>query len=156
MERRVAICLATILMCAGSALADDPAAVVKALSDSFGNAFNACDVPAALNLYEDNAVLIWPGEGEVAKGKVAIANVIKAECSGAAKSSLKQISLDSRSIGKDYIINVGMWDSTIIGPDGKPTTARVRTTELLHRSNGKWLYAIDNASIGLPPPPEKP
>jgi ketosteroid isomerase-like protein len=82
--------------------------------------------------------------------------VIKAECSGAAKSSLKQISSDSRSIGKDYIINVGMWDSTIIGPDGKPTTARVRTTELLHKSNGKWRYAIDNASIGLPPTPAKP
>src|ERR1700758_4410899 len=115
MEKRVAICLAMILMCVGSALADDPAAVVKALSDAFGNAFNACDVPAALNLYEDNAVLVWPGEGEVANGKAAIANVIKTECSGAAKSSLKQISSDSRSIGKDYIINVGMWDSTIVG-----------------------------------------
>ena len=29
------------------------------------------------------------------------------------------------------------------GPDGKPMTARVRTTELLHRSNGKWRYVID-------------
>jgi uncharacterized protein (TIGR02246 family) len=155
MHKRVVICLATILMCAGSALAD-PAAVVKAHSDAFGNAFNTCDVRAALNLYEDNAVLIWPIEGEVATGKAAIAKVIKTECSGAAKSSLKQISSDSRSIGKDYIINVGMWDSTIVGPDGKPTTARVRTTELLHRSNGKWRYVIDNASIGLPPPPAKP
>jgi uncharacterized protein (TIGR02246 family) len=154
-EKRAVICLATILMCAGTSVAD-PAAVVKAHSNAFGNAFNSCDVPAALNLYEDNAVLIWPGEGEVAKGKAAIAKVIKAECSGAAKSSLKQISSDSRSIGKDYIINVGMWDSTIIGPDGKPTTARVRTTELLHKSNGKWRYAIDNASIGLPPTPAKP
>jgi ketosteroid isomerase-like protein len=80
MKKLVMICLATILMCAGSALAD-PAAVVKAHSDAFGKSFNSCDVPAALNLYEDNAVLIWPGEGEVAKGKAAIAKVIKAECS---------------------------------------------------------------------------
>jgi ketosteroid isomerase-like protein len=149
------ICLAAILMCAGSALAD-PAAVVKAHSDAFGKSFNSCDVPAALNLYEDNAVLIWPGEGEVAHGKAAIAKVIKAECSGTAKSSLKQISSDSRAIGKDYIINVGMWDDTMTGADGKQMTARVRTTELLHRSNGKWRYVIDNASIGLPPPPGKP
>jgi len=49
----------------------------------FGKAFNACDVPATLNLYEYNAALIWPGEGEVAIGKSAIAKVIKAECSGA-------------------------------------------------------------------------
>jgi len=107
MEKLAVICLATILMCAGSALAD-PAAAVKAHSDAFGKAFNTCDVPAALNLYEDNAVLIWPIEGEVATGKAAIAKVIKTECSGAAKSSLKQISSDSRSIGKDYIINVGI------------------------------------------------
>jgi hypothetical protein len=43
----------------------------------------------------------------------------------------------------------------MFGPDGKPMTARVRTTELLHRSNGKWRYVIDHTSIGLPPPPAK-
>ena len=154
MVKRVMICLATILICARSAMAD-PAAVVKAHSDAFGKAFNSCDVPAALMLYEDNAVLIWPGEGEVASGKAAIAKVIKAKYSSAAKSSLKQVSSDSNAIGKDYIINVGMWDDTMSGPDGKPMTARVRTTELLHRSNGKWRYVIDHASIGLPPPPAK-
>jgi ketosteroid isomerase-like protein len=154
MVKRVMICLATILMCARSAMAD-PAAVVKAHSDAFAKAFNSCDIPAALELYEDNAVLIWPGEREVANGKAAIAKVIKVECSSAAKSSLKQVSSDSNAIGKDYIINVGMWDDTMPGPDGKPMTARVRTTELLHRSNGKWRYVIDHASIGLPPPPAK-
>ncbi len=154
MGKHLTIGLATILICSGIAWAD-PAAVVKAHSDTFGKAFNSCDVPAALNLYEDNAVLIWPVDGEVATGKAAIEKVIKAQCSGAAKSSLKQISSDSRAIGKDYIINVGMWDSTAPGPDGKPTTARVRTTELLHKSAGKWRYVIDHASIGLPPPPSK-
>jgi uncharacterized protein (TIGR02246 family) len=153
-KQRGVICLATIMMFTGVAAAD-PAAIVKAHSDAFGNAFNSCDVPAALKLYEENAVLIWPGEGEVASGKAAIAKVIKTECSGAAKSSLKQVSSDSRAIGKDYIINVGMWDSMMSGPDGKPTTARVRTTELLHKSNGKWRYVVDHASIGLPPPPAK-
>jgi uncharacterized protein (TIGR02246 family) len=154
MRRPGAICLAIILIRTGLAVAD-PAAVVKAHSDAFGNAFNSCDVPAALELYEDNAVLIWPGEGEVATGKAAIGKVIKAECASATKSSLQQLSSDSRAIGEDYIINIGMWDDTMSGPDGKPITARVRTTELLHRSNGKWRYVIDHASIGLPPPPAK-
>ena len=66
-------------VCTRTAMAD-PAAVVKAHSDAFGKAFNSCDVPAALKLYEDNAVLIWPGEGEVANGKAAIARVINTEC----------------------------------------------------------------------------
>jgi hypothetical protein len=46
-------------------------------------------------------------------------------------------SSESHAIGPDYIINVGMWDDTILGADGKPITARVRTTEMLHRSNGQ-------------------
>lgn len=154
MEKRLTVCLAIILMCTGTALGD-PADVVKVHSDAFGKAFNSCDVPATLDLYEDNATLIWPGEGEVATGKAAIAKVIKNDCSGAAKLSLKEVSSESHAIGKNYIINVGMWDATMSGPDGKPATSRVRTTELLHRSDGKWRYTIDNASIGLPPPPAK-
>ena len=155
MNKRLLFCLATSAIWPGSALAD-PVTVVKAMSDSFEKSFNSCDVSATLALYEDKATLIWPGEGDVAYGKAAIAKVIKAECPGAATSSLKKISSEARALGKDYIINVGMWDDTRNGPDGKPMTARVRTTELLHRSNGKWHYEIDHASIGLPPPPAKP
>ncbi len=144
-------CLTAILISVGFVYAA-PEEIVKAQSDAFGKAFNACDIPAAIALYEDNATMIWPGEDEVATGKTGIKKIIKTECAGAAKGSLKQVSLESQAIGKNYIINIGMWDSTIPGPDGKPTTARVRTTELLHKSAGKWRYAIDNASIGLPPP----
>jgi uncharacterized protein (TIGR02246 family) len=144
----------TVLILAGSAFADADA-VVKAHSDAFGKAFNSCDVPAALSLYEENASLIWPGQGDVAIGKAAIEKIIKAQCSGASKTSITQVSSQSRAIGKDYIVNVGMWDATMPGSDGKPETARVRTTEVLHRTNGKWRYVVDHASIGLPPAPQK-
>ena len=152
MGKRSVICLIAVLISSGSALAD-PASVIKAHSEAFANAFGACDVPAVLALYQDNAVLIWPGEGEVANGKAEIEKVVKAGCSGPAKPALKPVSSDSRAIGKDYIVNVGMWDDTVPGPDGKPMVVRVRTTELLHQSDGKWRYVIDHASIGQPPPP---
>jgi ketosteroid isomerase-like protein len=74
MKRQLIVCVATILAFCSSTFAD-PAAVVKAHSDAFGAAFNSCDVPAALKLYEKNAVLIWPGDGEVAKGKAEIAKI---------------------------------------------------------------------------------
>lgn len=148
------ICLTMILIHAGPADAD-PAATVKAHSNAFGKAFNACNIAAVLALYEDNAALIWPGEGEVASGKPAIAKVIRKECAGAAQSTLRRVSSDSYAIGRDYIVNVGMWDDTAPGPDGKLITMRVRTTELLHRSQGKWRYVVDHASIGLPPLPAK-
>ena len=154
MKRRFILCLGGILAFCTSALAD-PAAAVKAHSDAFAAAFAACDVPATLKLYEDDAIMIWPMEGEVATGKAEIAKLIKRECSVAGRQPLIQVSSDSRAIGKDYIINVGMWDDTIKDPDGKTTVTRVRTTELLHRSDDKWRYAIDNASIGLPPQPKQ-
>lgn len=154
MGKRGLILLAIAMLTSRTALAD-PASTVKAHSEAFAKAFDACDVPAVLKLYEDDATIIWPGEGEVATGKAAIEKVIKEQCASAGKSSLKRISSDPRAIGKDYIINVGMWDDTMSGPDGKPVTMRVRTTELLHKSRGKWRYVIDHASIGLPPPPAK-
>jgi ketosteroid isomerase-like protein len=154
MKTRLIFCVVAILASAPVALGD-PSAVVKAQSDAFGAAFNSCDVPAALKLYENNATIIWPGEGEVGKGKTEIAKIIKAECSNSGKSSLKEVSSESHAIGKNYIINVGMWDNTTTGTDGKPIVSRVRTTELLHREDGKWRYQIDNASIGLPPSPVK-
>ena len=50
----------------------DAVAEAKAANDAFSKAFEACDVPAVMALYEDNAVLIWPGQGEFAIGKPAI------------------------------------------------------------------------------------
>jgi ketosteroid isomerase-like protein len=135
MKKQLFMCLATNLMLCSSAFAD-PAAVVKAHSDAFGTAFSSCDVPATLKLYEDNAVMIWPFQGEVATGKPEIEKLIKRECSAGTDETLVQVSSDSRAIGKDYIINVGMWDDTVKGPDGKPQVTRIRTTELLHRSDG--------------------
>jgi uncharacterized protein (TIGR02246 family) len=152
MQRSV-ICLVTILLSASSALAD-PAAVAKAQSEAYAKAFGTCDVPAVVALYEDNAILINPGEGEVGTGKAEIEKVIRAGCSsGPANSVSKAVSSDARAIGKDYVVNVGMSDETVQGPDGKPMVVRVRTTELLHKSDGKWRYVIDHASIGQPPSP---
>jgi uncharacterized protein (TIGR02246 family) len=149
MNKQLFMCLATSLVLCSSAFAD-PAAVVKAHSDAFGTAFSSCNVPATLKLYEDDAVMIWPFQGEVATGKPEIEKLIKRECSASKDESLVQVSSGSRAIGEDYIINVGMWDDTVTGSDGKPQVTRVRTTELLHRSDGKWRYAIDNASIAAP------
>jgi ketosteroid isomerase-like protein len=86
----------------------------------------------------------------VATGKEAIEKVVKATCSGV-KPSLKEVSSEPRWVGRDYIINVGMWDAAGTGADGKPTKVRIRTSELLHRSGGKWRYVVDHASVGMAP-----
>lgn len=155
MAKRVAISFAMLALSSMLATAAhaDPVADAKTVTDAFSKAFAACDVPAVLELYEDDAVLIWPGQGEFATGKAAIEKIVKANCGGPSKQSLKEVSSDARLIGKNYIIHVGQLDDTITGSDGKPATLRIRTSEFLHKSGGKWRYVVDHASAGLPPPP---
>ena len=130
----------------------DAVAEAKAVNDAFSKAFEACDVPAVMALYEDDAVLIWPGQGEFAIGKPAIEKVIKGYCSESCRSRRSRSSAATRARSAwttSFII--GQLDTTIAGPDGKPVTMRIRTSELLHKSHGKWRYEVDHASAGLPP-----
>lgn len=129
----------------------DPTAIAKEHSEAFSQACSAGDVPGVLALYEDDATVIWPGQGDVAKGKAQFEKLVTATCKASAPP-LKLKSQDSTQVGDDYIVNVGMWEDTVTGPDGKPATVDVRTTEVLHRNNGKWRYIVDHASIGMPPP----
>ncbi|HLI81026.1 MAG TPA: SgcJ/EcaC family oxidoreductase [Candidatus Binataceae bacterium] len=131
----------------------DAVAEAKTVSDAFTKAFGACDVPAVMDLYETDAVVIWPGQGEFAIGKPAFEKIVKGYCSTPSGPSIKVVSSDARQVGLDHIIHFGQLDVTMTGPDGKPATVRVRTSELLHKSHGKWLYEVDHASAGLPPPP---
>lgn len=132
----------------------DSAATAKDVSESFQKACSSGDIPAVMQLYEDNATVIWPMEGQFAKGKPAIQKLAAGLCKPS--GALKLISQESKPIGDNYIINVGRWEDNAPGPDGKPSKIEVRTTELLHRSAGKWRYQVDHASIGLPPPPPPP
>ncbi len=155
MATRIATSLAALVLSATFAFAAqaDAVAEAKALNDAFTKAFEACDVPAVMALYEDDAVLIWPGQGEFAIGKPAIEKVIQGYCTSPVKPSIKVISSDARPVGLDHIIHFGQLDTTAAGPDGKPVTVRVRTSELLHKSHGKWRYEVDHASAGLAPAP---
>jgi uncharacterized protein (TIGR02246 family) len=144
--------VALVFMFMATAYAD-PVVEAKAVNDAFTKAFEACDIPAVLDLYEDNAIVIWPGEGEFAIGKSAFEKILKGYCSGSSKPSIKVVSSDARQVGRDYILHFGQLDASVAGPDGKPATIRLRTTELFHKSHGKWRFAMDHASAGIPPPP---
>jgi ketosteroid isomerase-like protein len=65
---------------------------------------------------------------------------------------MTQKSSDAIALDASHILNVGRWEATVPDPDGRPTTAVVRTTELLVKENGVWRYLVDHASIGAPPP----
>jgi uncharacterized protein (TIGR02246 family) len=143
--------VAGALGCFGGPAAADPTADGRAVSDAFAKAVAAGDVPAIVALYRDDASIIWPGQGEEAKGKPAIEALAKklvAEKSG----TIVLKSQDSIPLGDGYIVNVGRWENTLKTPAGKTQTVVIRTSEVLQKTDGKWLYLVDHASIGLPPP----
>ena len=146
----IAVLLALFAFASHAAAADDPNEIGTAHSEAFQKACGAGDIAGVLALYEDDATVIWPGRGEVAHGKPEIEKLAATLCkTGQPGPKLK--SQNSKQVALDYIVNVGMWDLTAPGPDGKPVTSEVRTTEVIHLVNGKWFYTVDHASVGVPP-----
>ena len=37
--------------------------------------------------------------------------------------------------------------------EAKKMVVVIRTSEVLAKTDGKWLYLVDHASVGAPPPP---
>src|ERR1700693_3953916 len=94
MARRVAFSFAALalsLMLAGAAYAD-AVADAKTVNHAFTKAFEACDIPAVMDLYESDAVVIWPGQGEFALGKPAFEKIVKGYCRTPSKTSHKVVS----------------------------------------------------------------
>jgi SnoaL-like protein len=58
----------------------DATADARAHDEAFAKACEAGDVKDVLALYADDAVVVWPGAGEEAKGKAAIEKLIPDLC----------------------------------------------------------------------------
>src|ERR1700752_919144 len=97
----------------------DATADAKAHSEAFARAANAGDVKAMVALYADNARVIWPGQGDEAKGKAQIEKLIVNTLNAfpGAKMTLK--SQEAIPLGSGYIATIGKWEMSFKGSDGK-------------------------------------
>jgi uncharacterized protein (TIGR02246 family) len=134
------------------ALASDATAIASAHSEGFGRACASGKIDAVLAFYDKDAIVVWPGQGEEAKGKAAIAKLVANLCTGKDPAPVLK-AIEGRPLGPGYVATHGTWEQTTKGADGKTTTLVIRTTEVLRETHGRWRYVIDHASIGLPPPP---
>lgn len=128
-----------------------PLATARAIDQHFDDAILACTPDRAVELFESDALAIFPGEGEMERGKIAIARLVdnfsKAFCPNELKaSSLRDASYAGSPLGADYMMVVRIIDAT----DRNGARAQFRATELLHQTGGKWLYMLDHISVGLP------
>src|SRR4051812_21252239 len=98
---------ALILITFAAPAVADPTAIGTEHSKAFSTACAAGDIPGVLALYEDDATVIWPGQGEVEKGKAEFEKLATTTCK-AGNPPLKLKSQNSTQVGDDYIVNVGM------------------------------------------------
>ena len=154
---RALSCLLLFLFAASPAFAGIEAAA-EAHSRAFAKAFNSKDQKAVLALYAKEARVIWPGQGEEANGTEQIRRLIAKTMKEAPKDL--QVIFESQEIiplGDKCFAVLGHWQETFTGTDGKKVTVDARTSEVLRRHEGKLLYVVDHASVGLPPaPPSMP
>ena len=143
----VAIVLALVTNVRAAALT-----IAKAHDERVNNAVKQCKPQDMIDLYENDAVVIYPGEGEIGRGKAEIAKIVKNFFTGFCpdqnkKVGYKDVSFNAIALSPTYIMIIRVLDVT----DKDGNLARLRTTELIHKSGRKWRYLIDHASIGEPP-----
>lgn len=130
----------------------DATAEARAHSEKFGKACEAGEIDNVLELYADDARVVWPGAGEEAQGKDAIEKLVKNLCDPKSEPKFTLKSIEGISLDSDHIATVGHWEGSSKGPDGKKMMFQVRTTEVLVKAGSGWKYIVDHASIGQPPP----
>jgi ketosteroid isomerase-like protein len=150
---RLAIAVAIVLALVTNARAD-ALAIAKAHDERVNNAVKQCKPQDMIDLYENDAVAIFPGEGEIGRGKGEIAKIVNNFFTGFCpdkdkKVGYKDVSFNAIELSPKYIMIIRVVDVT----DKDGNLVRLRTTELIHKSSGRWRYLIDHASIGVPPPP---
>jgi uncharacterized protein (TIGR02246 family) len=134
----------------------DATAHARAHDEAFAKTCEAGDVKGVLALFADDAVVVWPGAGEEAKGKAAIEKLIPDLCNPKKNTKAVIKSLEAMPLGHSHIAIIGNWEVTETGADGKVTTSQVRATEVIAKTGSGWRYVVDHASVGLPPPkPER-
>ena len=127
--------------------------IALAHSKAFERAANARDAKAIAAMYAPDAYVVWPGQGEEAHGSAAIQKLVDNFVAQLPKDARLTIEAQTAiPLGNGTIAVVGHWQQTFTDPDGKAQRLDLRTTEIIKEEKGKWLYLVDHASIGLPPP----
>jgi uncharacterized protein (TIGR02246 family) len=154
MSTRV-LCLAVLLLSSMPAFAD-ATAEAKAHTGAFMRACLAGDVKAVVDLYTDDAVLVWPGQGDEARGKDEIRALISRYCTGERGAGLVLKSMEAVPLGDSHIAARGHFESSVAGPEGRRVTTELRATEVLVKTGAGWRYVSDHASVGVPARPATP
>ncbi len=140
-----------VALFAHPASADPPPEPARDIAQRFYTACNAHDVEAVAALYTDDAIVIWPPAGAEGVGPAAGRDFATKFCTKDAPP-VELVAVEGRDIGGGQVLAHGTWKQTVTAPDGTKASFKVRTTEIIVNSGGKWKYRMDHASIGAAAP----
>jgi ketosteroid isomerase-like protein len=147
----VLIAAVTLMLWMSALAGAGPLDTARVQEQKFDSAVLACKPDAAADLYADDAVAIYPGEGDFGIGRPEITKVLNtfssAFCPNDVKrAALKDVRFAATPLGTDYILVLRIIDAT----DKAGNHAVFRMTKVLHRSGEKWWYLSDHTSLGIP------
>jgi len=149
MMRRVSFAAAFLSI--SISLHADPLSDVQRHAEMFRDAFIGGNVDAVLDLYSDDATVIWPGYGQEASGKEAIRELVVQAMQELPPDSWYTIcALEAVSLGEGYLATVGRWEHSFTADNGVRQSTEVRTMEIIMEERGRTYYVFDHASIGVP------
>jgi uncharacterized protein (TIGR02246 family) len=126
--------------------ANMPARTSEAASDAFRAAINAGDVPAALELWVEDATIVQ-ADGTLATGRMAIAAALAALVEGEVELEIEILRMITAG---DVAVAVAAQTMRGRGADGERFEQRGDATIIYRRgADGSWRLAID-APWGLP------
>jgi uncharacterized protein (TIGR02246 family) len=141
-----------VALALSSAAAAEPAADARAHAESFARACVAGDVAGVMALYADDAVVVWPGQGQEAKGRAEIERLVTGLCKGRRDPNIVLESMEAIALDDTHLATVGRWKDSFTTARGQRVSSQLRTTEVLVKRDGKWRYLVDHASVGVPGP----
>jgi len=139
------LALLAVVLLAAPAFAD-PNADARVLEDAFQHAVMTGNAAAVLDCYAPDAYIIYPGLDSEAHGKADIEKLVNALLANTKGTEVVLKSLTVVPLDPNHMATVGDWEQKIAG---KPPV-RIRTSEVLVKRDGRWLYLVDHASVGLP------
>ncbi len=115
------------------------------IHELFQAAFNAGDLPALLDFYEEDALFVT-GPGTSASGRDALSAIFQSFLEMKAVMRLETASVFQNG---DLALLEGKWVLIGAGPEGDPVQVTGTSHEVVRRQpDGRWLYTIDDPGAG--------
>jgi ketosteroid isomerase-like protein len=144
-------CVATAA--GATAAADDPTAIARSVGERFEAACDAGKIDAVMALYQKDARVVYPGEGQSATEPTQLRRIVGDTCKpGGPKLKLVGYRAVWIDAAHTVIGALGDWEASGAGPEGQPMTTKLRATEVIVKTKEGWKYAVDHASFGVPAP----